>query len=117
MCAQSQGTSGPWFCSGVVQFWYGRALTDSAPPYAVGYEWFYDPARWGPLYLHQPADGELVGLFVASGNLRDGNNLNRANCPAVCERSNVALVPWTTGNASFVYSAGVKALATASGRR
>jgi len=112
MCAQSQGTSGPWFCSGVVQFWYGRELSASAPPYAVGYEWFYDPGRWGPLYLHQPADGELVGLFVASGNLRDGNNLNRATCPAVCERSNVALVPWTTGFASYTYATAVKALAT-----
>ena len=110
MCAQSQGTTGPWFCSGVVQFWYGRTLTDSAPPSHVGFEWFYDPVRWGPLYMHQPAEGELVGLWVGAGNLRDGNNLNRATCPAVCERSNVALIPWTNGFASFTYSTAVKAL-------
>jgi len=110
LCGQVNGPQ--WYCSGVVQFWYGRSLHDSAPPSHVGFEWFYDPVRWGPLYLHQPADGELVGLFVASGNLRDGNNLNRANCPAVCERSNVALVPWTNDYASYTYATAVKVLGT-----
>jgi hypothetical protein len=94
-----------WYCSGVVQFWHGRTLTDSAPPSHVGFEWFYDPARWGPINYYQPQDGELVGLFVGSGNMRDGNNITRATCPAVCERSNVALVPWTNfGEAQYVFS-------------
>jgi hypothetical protein len=110
MCAQ---TNGSWYCSGVVQFWYGRTLHDSAPPSAVGYEWFYDPVRWGPLFLHQPNEGDSVGLFVASGNLRDGQNFTRASCPRVCERSNVALVPWTNGFASYAYSSAVRAIAAA----
>lgn len=96
-----------WYCSGVVQFWYGRTLTDSAPPSHVGFEWFYDPGRWGPINYYQPQDGELVGLFVGAGNMRDGNNITRATCPAVCERSNVALVPWSNfGNVTFTFSLG-----------
>jgi hypothetical protein len=86
-----------WYCSGVVQFWYGRTLTDSGHPGRVGEEWFYDPARWGPINFYQPSDGELVGIFVGAGNLRDGSNITRATCPRVCERSNVALIPWSTG--------------------
>jgi hypothetical protein len=96
-----------WYCSGVVQFWYGRTLHDSAPPSLVGREWFYDPARWSPMLGYQPRDGELVGLWVGSGNLRDGNSLTRATCPAVCERSNIALVPWSNGGGqSFTFGAG-----------
>ena len=94
-----------WYCSGVVQFWYGRELTASAPPSHVGFEWFYDPGRWGPIHYYQPQDGELVGLFVGAGNMRDGNNITRATCPAVCERSNVALVPWSNfGDVQYTFS-------------
>ncbi len=82
-----------WYCSGVVQFWDGRSLGDSAPPRDVGREWFYD-GRWLPILGYQPSDGETVGLWVGSGNLRDGANFTQASCPRICERSNVALVPW-----------------------
>src|SRR5262249_681986 len=96
--------SGHWYCSAVVQFWYGRELTASAPPSLVGREWFYDVGRWGPMLGYQPSQGETVGLFVGSGNLRDGGAFPQASCPRVCERSNVALVPWTNGVASYVFS-------------
>ena len=77
-------------------------------------EWFYDPARWGPdLTSYQPRDGELVGIFVGSGNLRDGNNITRVTCPAVCERSNVALIPWSTGGGvTYTFSNAIKVLTT-----
>ncbi|MCC7416402.1 MAG: hypothetical protein IT176_04610 [Acidobacteria bacterium] len=102
MCGNLGGT---WHCAAIVQFWHGRTLTDSAPPSWVHAEWFY--GRWGALNGWQPQDGELVGLFVGSGNLRDGGDLTRATCPAVCERSNVALVPWSNyGDESYVYSLG-----------
>jgi hypothetical protein len=94
MCVNPTGNQ--WYCSAVVQFWDGRALTDSTPPSYVGRNWFYD-GRWAPILGYQPSDGETVGLFVGSGNLRDGNNLNLANCPRVCERSNVAMITWTNG--------------------
>jgi hypothetical protein len=87
---------GRWACSAVVQFWFGRELEASTPPYYVGKNWFYD-ARWGPLLGFQPADGEIVGLFVATGNLR-GSSYSGADCPQVCERSNVAFVPWHNGD-------------------
>lgn len=84
---------GQWYCSAVVQFWYGRELEASGPSYGISYEWFYDPVRWGPMAGYQPDDGETVGVFVAAGNLRDGS-YNLATCPRVCERSNVQFVQW-----------------------
>jgi hypothetical protein len=105
MCVNPNGNQ--WYCSGVVQFWFGRELTASTPPSYVGVNWFYDLARWGPMHVYQPHDGETVGLFVGSGNLRDGNNLTGATCPTVCERSNVAMVTWTnSGDVWFQYSKG-----------
>ena len=90
----------------VARLWHGRTLTDSGNPGYINGDWFFD-ARWGPMMGYQPRDGELVGIFVASGNLRDGNNLTRATCPGFCERSNVALIPWSTGGGvSYVFNAG-----------
>ena len=37
---------GQWYCSAVVQFWFGRELTAGGSPNQVGINWFYDPARW-----------------------------------------------------------------------
>jgi hypothetical protein len=85
--------NGHWYCSAVVQFWDGRNLGDSAPPRDIGLEWFYD-GRWGPMLGYQPRSGETVGVFVGSGNLRDGASFTMASCPRVCERSNVAFVQW-----------------------
>jgi hypothetical protein len=99
-----------WYCSAVVQFWYGRELTAGGLPSQVSYNWFYDPARWGPMTGYQPSDGEIVGMFVGAGNLRGRTDPGYVNCPRVCERSNVALVPWSEG-ASYAFKAG-KILAT-----
>ena len=82
-----------WDCSAVVQFWYGRDLAASTPPSYVGRNWFYDGARWGPMTGYQPQNGETVGLFAGTGNLR-GKSFSGASCPQVCERTNVALVQW-----------------------
>ena len=84
--------NGQWFCSAVVQFWYGRDLGASAPPSDIGLEWFYD-GRWAPILGYQPRHGETVGVFVGSGNLRDAS-YTQASCPRICERSNVAFVQW-----------------------
>jgi hypothetical protein len=109
MCVNPRGNQ--WYCSAVVQFWYGRTLTDSGNPSRVGIEWFYDPVRWGPIHYYQPSDGELVGIFVGAGNLRDGGNVTRASCPRVCERSNVALIPWSTGGGvSYTFANGLRTL-------
>jgi hypothetical protein len=102
MCVNPSGNQ--WYCSAVVQFWDGRELEASTPPSYVGRNWFYD-SRWGPILGYNPSDGETVGLFVGAGNLRDGQNLNLANCPRVCERSNVQMVTWQNGGfANYVYS-------------
>lgn len=96
--------SGQWDCSAPVQFWFGRDLAASGPPSEVGINWFYDPARWGPMTGHQPADGETVGLFVCAGNCR----LHRDGSGSIVrERSNVAFVPWSNhGGSSFTFSLG-----------
>jgi hypothetical protein len=100
--------SGAWHCSAVVQFWYGRDFAASTPPSYVAANWFYD-ARWGAMQGYQPADGEQVGLFVGSGNLRDGAGYNLATCPQVCERSNVPFVSWeNNGNDLFTFASNVK---------
>ena len=52
---------------------------------------------------HQPAEGEIVGIFVCAGNCR---NNTAGDASYVKERSNVVFVPWTLGGASYSYSAG-----------
>ena len=95
---------GQWYCSMAVLFWYGRDLDASTPPSYVGQNWFFDPVRWGPMAGYQPADGELVGLFVGAGALRN-QVFTLPDCPQVCERSNVALVPWSNSdNVLYTFS-------------
>jgi hypothetical protein len=105
--------SSHWYCSAVVQFWYGRELTAGGRPDQVAYNWFYDPARWGPMTGYQPSPGETVGFFVGSGNLRGRKDPGYVTCPRVCERSNVALIPWAQdGSAVYSFSNAVKAAFT-----
>jgi hypothetical protein len=87
-----------WHCASIVDFWYGRSLDDSAPPSRFWREGWYDSARWGPLAIYRPEEGETVGVFVTAGQTR-GREYTRATCPQMCERSNVAFVPFTTGYA------------------
>jgi len=77
-----------WYCSAVIQYWFGRALGASA---AIARDWFYDPARWGPMAGYQPSLNEIVGIFVCEGNCR---GITQANASPARERSNVVLVPW-----------------------
>jgi hypothetical protein len=91
---------GKWACSAVVEFWYGRSLDESAPPWAVARDWFYD-GRWGALAGRQPADGEQVGIFVCSGDCR---NTTVGTNPGFAERSNIQLVRWSnSGGASYSF--------------
>jgi hypothetical protein len=88
MCV-NPNNAGHWYCSAVVQFWFGRELDASTAPDNVGAAWFYD-ARWAPIIGYNPQPGETVGLFVVAGNQRDGQDLTPL------ERSNVAFTPWLT---------------------
>lgn len=94
---------GEWHCSAVVQFWYGRNLDDSAPASRFWREWWYDGARWGALADGVgPREGEIVGIWVGAGDLR-GRDHTQATCPRVCEVSNVAMVPFTSGYAKYEF--------------
>jgi hypothetical protein len=107
MCVNPNGNQ--WYCSAVVQFWHGRELTASTPPSYVGRNWFYD-GRWAPIVGYQPSNGETVGLFVGSGNLRDAA-FTGPSCPMVCERSNVAMVTWhNDDNANFTFGTGSRVI-------
>jgi hypothetical protein len=98
--------SSHWYCSAAVQFWFGRELEASGVPSNIAVSWFYDPARWGPMTGYQPSDGETVGLFVCAGNCR---NNTAGDASYVKERSNVVLVPWSTGGGvNFNFSNGRK---------
>ena len=48
----------------------------------------------------------MAHLGHGAGNLRGRNDPSTANCPRVCERTNVALVPYTAGSASYTFSSG-----------
>jgi hypothetical protein len=101
--------NGQWYCSAVVQFWFNRELTASTPPSYVGRNWFYDH-RWGPMIGYQPSNGEMVGLFAGTGNLRDKSFSGRG-CPQICERTNVAIVPWHNDDfATYSFSSASSAL-------
>jgi hypothetical protein len=79
--------SNHWYCSAAIQFWDGRDLFAGGPASNVARDWYYD-ARWSPMTGHQPDQGELIGMFVAQGNLRDTGNTS------LKERSNVVLLPF-----------------------
>ncbi len=89
-----------WYCSAPIEYWYG--LSESGgPPSQYALNWFYDPARWGPMSGHQPAVGETIGFFVCEGDCR--NNVDGSLSP-LKERSNVVLVPMPdSGGASFTF--------------
>lgn len=91
-----------WHCSAVVQFWFGRSINETGPASRFWREWWYDGARWGPLAEVRPREGETVGVFAASGDLRL-RKFTRASCPRVCEITNVAMVPFTEGYALYQY--------------
>jgi hypothetical protein len=85
---------GQWYASAAIQFW--RGLDQSGGNVAldnqVAKNWYYD-GRWGKLAGRQPQPGELIGIFVAAGNLR-GVTADDPNQSPVMERSNVVLVPF-----------------------
>jgi hypothetical protein len=81
--------SARWRCSAVIQFWTGRDLEASGPAGEIAQNWYY--GRWGIMNGYQPAIGEVIGVFVAQGNLRDN-----AHETVVFERSNVAFTPFGT---------------------
>jgi hypothetical protein len=78
--------NGQWYCSAAIQFWQDRELEASGLPSEIARNWYYD-TRWGAMMGHQPAQGELVAIFVGHGNLRGSGN-------TYVERSNFVLLPF-----------------------
>ena len=73
---------GQWHCSAPIQFWDGRDLSESGPWDQIPQNWFYDPARWGPMSGYRPERGELVLVWAGQGNLRGtggGTQVQRTN--------------------------------------
>ena len=84
--------NGKWYASAAIQVWRGLDATGGnvALNNQIAKNWYYD-GRWGELNGHQPATGELIGIFVVAGNAR-GVTDNGSQSP-VKERSNVVLMP------------------------
>jgi hypothetical protein len=100
--------SGHWYCSAAIQFWKGRELEAGAAPSSIPYTWYYD-GRWAPMNGYLPAQGEMVGIFVVAGNVR---NVHDGSLIATKERSSIVLVPFDRGNGtSFAFSNGRRLLA------
>ncbi len=93
-----------WNCSAAIQFWNGRDLTAGGHPWEVGINWYYDQ-RWGAMTGHQPDQGEIVGIWVGAGNLRDSGNV------IAKERSEVVMMPF---GSKYTNGAGVMAPASMS---
>src|SRR5579864_834903 len=87
LCLNVNG-AGQWYCSAAIQYWFGR---DNGASDNIAGDWYYDPARWGPMAGYQPQNGEIVGIFVGAGNLRD---VTDGSGSYVFERSNVLLMPF-----------------------
>ena len=90
--------NGQWYASAAIQFWRGLDASGgnvgANNPVAVN--WYYD-GRWGALAGRQPAEGELIGLFVVAGNARGVFADDPLESP-VMERSNVVLMPFPGPN-------------------
>jgi hypothetical protein len=80
---------GVWHASGVIEYWHGRTGDGGnvAKDRQIATNWFYD-SRWGPMSGYQPAEGELVGIFVTAGDARG------RDAHIVAERSNIVVVPF-----------------------
>lgn len=104
--------NGQWYGSAVIEIWYdlategGNNLADCAPNYGpmpcpghmqVQQNWYYSTIPVGPLQGRQPATGEIVGVFVAAGNLRGVTTDDPSQSP-VMERSDIVLVPFPDVN-------------------
>lgn len=93
--------NGQWVGSAVIEFWYGLDAEGGnvADMNQIAMNWYYD-SRWGELQGRQPQTGEMVGIFVAAGNLRNVTTDDPNESP-VMERSNVVLVPFPDVNGSM----------------
>jgi hypothetical protein len=84
--------NGELHTAGIVQMFRGRENT-GAPWLTDWHEWAYARDRWGELVDHQPAAGELVGLFLTAGNARDQRTVTSKR-----ERSNLIAFPYPAGD-------------------
>jgi hypothetical protein len=85
LCYKIQGQ---WHCSAPIQFWAGRDLAESGPWEQIPDNWYYDPARWGPMSGYRPERGELVMVWAGQGNLRGPGGGTQV------QRTNFAPVKW-----------------------
>lgn len=86
--------NGRWITAGGVEYWKGLAR-QGGPPSRLAGNWYYSPAVWGELAGHQPAVGEMVGMFVTAGDQR------AKDVRAVTERSNVVLLPFPSDGGAY----------------
>jgi hypothetical protein len=95
---------GVWYASAPIQYWRGLYESGGAiqNPGQLPDNWFYRESWWGPMAGHQPAPGEIVGVFVCAGDCRDGNGA----WSAVHERSNIALFSFPAPGESAKFTNG-----------
>jgi hypothetical protein len=94
--------NGQWYGAAVIEYWNGLYAMGGnvGANNQIAMNWYYDQIRWGKLASRQPAQGEMVGVFVAAGNLRNITSDDPAQSPTM-ERSNVVYMPFPGPNGSM----------------
>jgi hypothetical protein len=94
--------NGRWYTAGGVEYWYGLDR-NGGPVSQYAQNWYYSPAVWHELSMHQPVPGEQVGFFVSAGDAR------AKDVHIVRERSNVVVVPFpSSGGRLFTLGSGYR---------
>lgn len=103
----AENIGGQWYASAPIQLW--RGLQESGGDITIQNvgdgrgqiqaNWFYDSGRWGPLANYQPKPGEIIGLFICSGDCRDAN----PSYSPVHERSDIILIKLPNPGETVVY--------------
>lgn len=90
---------GTWHVAGAQQYWYEPGLRMCGIPSGWTTNIFYDAGRWGEMSGYPIAEGEIIGVFVASGDHRSRTDEAGST---VLERSPVVLFPFP-GDAATTY--------------
>lgn len=79
---------GQWYATGGERLRPSQTDKMLPNPSGIGFEWLYDPGRWGVMTGYTPSPGDLVGFMVVAGSTRSDNSV------IVMERTGVVLVPF-----------------------
>jgi len=88
--------NGRWHCAGAERIRTGQTAKQLTTPYDMVVGWLYDANRWQEMTAHRLQPGEVVAMWITSGDMRSQMN------PGPRERTQVRLVRLpVSGNGSY----------------